>query len=245
MKVLKSILKGLLRKHGFETRWLPRSLIQDPYAVLQPCYEFLAPWVSSKQAEVVLVQVGANDGVMEDPVRESLLKFKWRAVLLEPQPDAFDRLVANYAGVPGVTLLRVAVAPENGTRKLYRVKYDPSHPPCISGIASFSREHLLKSSRSIPNLEDKIVADDVECATLETIQRRVGIDRIDVLQIDVEGFDAKVVGLVDLERTRPWIICYEWANLPRAENEGCVERLVRHGYKVVPVGPDMFAVRTA
>ena len=44
-------------------------------------------------------------------------------IALEPDPDAFDRLVRNTLPFPGVRPLQLAVAPEDGDATLYRTGY--------------------------------------------------------------------------------------------------------------------------
>src|SRR5207245_6466419 len=55
---------------------------------------------SSKPLRVV--QIGSNDGVANDPINESLRARRWSGVLVEPIPYLFERLRANYEGVPAV-----------------------------------------------------------------------------------------------------------------------------------------------
>jgi len=56
---------------------------------------YLPKIVRSEKA--VIIQIGSNDGVSNDPVHELLLeREKWSAVFVEPVPYVFDRLKSNY-----------------------------------------------------------------------------------------------------------------------------------------------------
>src|SRR5687768_133577 len=49
--------------------------------------------------KVTFIQIGAYDGVEADPIRSLVLDSdSWQGILVEPQPDAFERLRQNYKG---------------------------------------------------------------------------------------------------------------------------------------------------
>jgi hypothetical protein len=68
--------------------------------------------------------------------------------------------------------------------------------------------------------------------TFDTLLCDLNVERIDLLQIDAEGYDAEIVNTIDLERARPHIICYEHMHLSAEQQEGCIQRLVDHGYRI-------------
>jgi len=55
-----------------------------------------------KDAHFFLLQIGANDGVTDDPRHELVLQHKLAGLFVEPLPDLFERLRTNYADQPGV-----------------------------------------------------------------------------------------------------------------------------------------------
>ena len=61
-----------------------------------------------------LVQIGANDGIVDDPLREFLLRGLWRGVLVEPVPYLFERLRRNYSSRPDLAFANVAIASQRG-----------------------------------------------------------------------------------------------------------------------------------
>src|SRR5438552_16548503 len=54
--------------------------------------------------QAFVVQVGAHDGAVVDPLRAELVYRRWRGVLVEPVPYVFERLRANYEGNPRVVV---------------------------------------------------------------------------------------------------------------------------------------------
>ena len=78
------------------------------------------------------VQIGAHDGVHYDPIRPFVEKYHWRGLLVEPQPEVYQRLVANYASEPQLMFAKAAVAPQNGKATLYTFKKSPGSRPLTS-----------------------------------------------------------------------------------------------------------------
>src|SRR5262245_2272082 len=58
------------------------------------------------------VNIGANDGVSNDPVYPFLREYGWRGIAVEPLTPRFEELQRNYAPFPGVALERAAIAPQ-------------------------------------------------------------------------------------------------------------------------------------
>ena len=55
---------------------------------------FISKFVNEvgKKDDFFFIQVGANDGVMCDPIRQFIVKHSWGCILVEPVPDYFELL---------------------------------------------------------------------------------------------------------------------------------------------------------
>lgn len=73
-------------------RKVPTSF--EPIPVFRLAVEAL---MSRRGDALSFVQVGANDGVFVDPLRQYILTRGWSGILVEPQADVFERLKENYA----------------------------------------------------------------------------------------------------------------------------------------------------
>lgn len=64
------------------------------------------------------LDVGANEGVT---ISNSLpfIELGWRAILVEPAPAVFKKLVANRGGRDNVTCLQIACCDKSGEADLY------------------------------------------------------------------------------------------------------------------------------
>src|SRR4029077_7512096 len=127
---------------------------------------------------------------------------------------------------------RIAVGVRNETRPFYTVADAPGVPRDAGMIASFDRETLLSHRRFVPDLDSHLRSEDIECVALNDLLAEVDADHIDLLQIDVEGYDHELIRVLDLERFAPSIVRFEHIHLTRDQHEASIERLIDHGYAV-------------
>lgn len=94
MSRLRSGVRNLLHRRGWEvrrvaspTQFLSRTALETGMAALL-----------AAQGRIHVVQVGANDGAVNDPLHEFLMKHRERTevLLIEPQPYLIPILADNY-----------------------------------------------------------------------------------------------------------------------------------------------------
>jgi FkbM family methyltransferase len=94
--------------------------------------------------------------------------------------------------------VNAAIAAHDGTASLYRVKLDAKGPEWLHQIASFDRNVILSHSHVIPNLESLIETEEVRCITFATLFKEMGIQGVDMLQVDAEGYDDEILRLFEV-----------------------------------------------
>src|SRR5262245_37464793 len=57
--------------------------------------DYIFDLANRRGRDVFFLQVGANDGLMDDPIHFLVRKYGWCGVLLEPDPQLFKRLKEN------------------------------------------------------------------------------------------------------------------------------------------------------
>ena len=84
------------------------------------------PYVVAERmhAHFFFVQVGANDGVLDDPLRGLILKHDLTGVLVEPMPGTFQALVDAYPNRRRLSFENAAISDREGNVALYRVRPD-------------------------------------------------------------------------------------------------------------------------
>ena len=192
-----------------------------------------------------VVQVGANDGVAGDPIRDLVLKKNhWQVIFVEPVPYLFKQLKHNYGDAPRFTFENLGINETGENQPFYSVKEAAFHTggfrSTYNQIGSFSRDHLLDLSEGL--LEGWIEPIEVECMTLTQMLEKNGLKRLDFLSIDAEGYDWKVLSTLQLERFSPAIIFYEHLNLSPADLRAAREFLEEE-YHQFTFGIDHLCIR--
>lgn len=198
------------------------------------------------------IQVGANDGSMADPF--NLVSKRWRGLMIEPQPDVFDRLVASRAAGDRVHFANVAISDSEGELVLYGI--DIPGDPLATGIASLEKDVVLKHLEN--GYVDKIARDvgillpddrtqliketKVRMCPLSKLMEERSIEEADALFIDVEGHEHHVLKSFPWEKHRPGLIVYEQIHLTPGAASACRDLLRSYSYALIGDGMDVIAL---
>ena len=229
-------------RHGWVNRRTPWRL----WCGLGAADALTVAWVIATRAGRPLrfVQIGSNDGVLHDPIHQVVRACGWTGVLVEPLSDLFGQLVANYDGVPGLAFENVALGRQDGTTTMYRVEPRPGDPYWVGLLASFDRDVILSKADVLTDVAARLIEVGVETVTLETLVRRNGLETIDLLHVDAEGYDYAVLEQIDF--SAPWapaFIIYEKEHFGTATRRAARRLLADAGYTCVDIWPDELAYR--
>ena len=189
------------------------------------------------------VQIGSHDGRTNDPLWTFRNYGTLRGVLVEPMPRAFEQLRSNHRGRDDrFTFVHAAVAERPGVVHAYHLPDAPHSSSDQDQIASLDREHVAQHAPYFGFGPDDVVATPVPAITLHELLAFNGPGGPDLLHIDAEGQDERILLELDLTRTRPAVIMYEHVHLrsDRAEH-----RLHDAGYDTARIGADTIAVSGA
>ena len=130
----------------------------------------------------------------------------------------------------GCALENVAVGPEDGPKTFYHLRDAsdagrPGLPIWFDALGSFNREVVLAHRRFIPDIDSRIVELQVPCVTFDTLCRRNGVEHVDFLHTDTEGYDFEILKSVDFDRFRPTLIVYESVHLRPEDKQAGTELL--------------------
>ncbi|WP_007511888.1 FkbM family methyltransferase [Pseudofrankia saprophytica] len=192
---------------------------------------------------LTVVQIGANDGEMGDPLHDVIVSYGWRGVLVEPLPHLFTALRNTYRDTPGIACEQTAVGTENGSMTMYTVPWKPGDPVWAIGLSSFRRDVILESANLMPDIAERIEEVTVPVMRLDTLLAKHQINHIDLLQIDTEGYDYEILKQIDFSRTwAPRHLIYEACHLGDSLEKA--RAILRDaGYQVFPAGYDDYAYR--
>ena len=222
---MKSLLRQMARRFGYEIRKAPLPNFESV-----PVFDLAIHYLLATRGEkLTFIEVGANDGRFGDPLRSYIMKYPWRGTLIEPQPDVFERLKANYSEFDGrISFENVAIANDPTPIHLYRL---PANSLKSSEFATtvVSRNEKITSKLLGVNANE-LEQITVPTARLNDIVLKYQLFNLDILQLDTEGFDWDVLQTLDLTKYKPLLIRFEHGHLSPKVIVKMTQHLNSHGY---------------
>lgn len=231
---LRTVLRAIRRR-------LPRPL--PPTAIGR-----IVAQLADSYPEAFFIQVGSNDATQLDPLRSTVVSTAWRGILIEPVPYVFARLKRQYGEIDRVVLENVAISDRDGSRDFYYLRQAEDGarlPAWYDALGSFKRDVILSHARDIPDIESRLACEPLPCLTFESLCRKHGVTTVDLIHIDVEGYDYEIIKLIDLERYQPKVVIYEHRHLSPADRAACEAHLQRAGFELLSEGPDTVGLNTS
>lgn len=255
---IRSYLRSVKR-----TLWEDRYILQHRTAICsdhnlgEGIFELAVSREILQREDCTLLQVGANTGKNKHDVFDHINRWQIRSILIEPQPDVFEILQENYAEMPYVSCVNAALSSEKGSRKMYRIsdyanRFRSRERDFGTGIASFEENHVWMyyinncTPEGCQQEKHRIVESfDVPCITLEGLLEHEQIERVDVLLIDVEGFDFEILKMIDFDKIAPSVIKFEHKHLTLKDRRHAWDYLRTRGFKqfLVKESGDTVAIR--
>jgi FkbM family methyltransferase len=223
----------------------PTLLYKNPKFELNTSLDLVLSHYCRTHDDVKFLQVGAFDGMKGDPLFPLIEEYPLSGALIEPQPEPFQRLISNYSKFDQsrFTFVNAAISPQDGFLPLYKVTAGPGDPPWLPQLASFDRNVILKMRRHIKDCAARIYATEVRSLTFDSLFAELKTERVDLLQIDAEGYDSEVLRLFDVPRRTPAIIRFEHRFMTRPEHASWIGMLTGLGYKIALEPQDTLAYK--
>lgn len=194
--------------------------------------------------KISLVQIGSNDGKTGDPLHQLLLKNPaWTALFVEPVPYLFERLKKNYTDAQRFQFANVAINEGKSLNFHWvdakAIETFPDLPFWYDQLGSFDRGHIAQELGE--RIEPFILSEELPGSTLSDLLEQYDISSIDVLHIDTEGYDWKILSQLNLDRFTPGFILFESNHLSDEERKAAFEFL-NTDYILFQLGIDLLAV---
>ena len=191
----------------------------------------------SRQPDIFVLQVGAHDGVSYDPIHSYIRRFHWKGLLVEPQPAIFAKLRENYREETQLLFENSAIAQHDGTIELHC--FENAGAEDHASMLTSTRKHYVTMNGDGHRGTLKTVT--VPALTLDSLLAKHRIERVNLLQIDTEGFDFEIIKMIDFKRMKPEIIHYENNFLNRRQKSECSRILSGQNYSLLNLGIDTVA----
>jgi FkbM family methyltransferase len=240
-KIIGTFGYKLLRKRpGFDIQWIP--IIPDSNRL--NLLEFLI------KTELVkgwngLIQIGANDGINSDPIREFIIKYNLQSILIEPNIFIFDKLKKNYEKYSNVVLENSAIThDEHASSKIFfyelKSKLDNDNTD-YSGFSTLDEQIIKKVQLAYPNTYiNKLL---VNCLSVASLLEKYRINKLSVLVIDAEGLDFILCKEFFRNNLFPSLIYVEILHQQQKDIEELINTLILNDYLIGGNISDLIAYR--
>ncbi len=241
-------LKSYLRKHPYlfdrYTKW------QRRFGKKRTSYDFFNTFSKNLGRPAVIIQIGANDGLRNDPIREFIVRDRWTGILVEPLPTVFEQLKRNYAYCDNSRLIFENAAISNSASHLdfwtFNEAFLNSFPleqkMRFLRKSSFDKNHLQKFIPQGRNIEEIVSRIEVPCISLRNLVLKHQLqNQIDLFVIDAEGHETVIIPSIDFSVMRPKAIFFEFDHLG-AEKEKIYQFLRNNGYTVKEIETDAVGI---
>jgi len=163
-----------------------RTLARRGIGLIRPKSKFgHDPWVDIQRLAdawnysiTSFFDVGANDG---ETALSALRQFpSARVTSFEPHPGTFARLIGRLSGQIRFTGVNAALGTQIGEVEMF--EYHSSKINSLTAYAPYAVRHRAKGERIL-----------VQCQTLDAYCEYNHIHQVDILKLDMEGFDLMVL----------------------------------------------------
>lgn len=243
MTLAVDLVQSLLKRFGIRMTRVPKCV--EPVAPFALLDVVIGDQFARSGDAFYFIQVGANDGILADNLNPLIRKHRLRGCLVEPMPDTFERLKANYADQTQLVFRNVMIGEEDGEGHIHRFIPEAEVPQDFyHGLARSDGDYIRKRAASV-GLDDQIETLTCPRWSFRTLVGSLGLREVDLLFIDTEGSDDSVIRAAFDAAIYPRIIHYEWTEMPLERRCSLKQLLLDKGYRFIDVGGDTIALEVA
>ena len=182
--ILTRFIKKIISFSGYELRGIKPLVSHNDYNSI---HKFLVSEIL-KCKEPIIFDVGANDGESIERFEKIFSRFKIYS--FEPDENAFKRLKKNYHNKEYIEIYDFGISNRDGNQKFYSYAHDK-----ISSLMQLDEKSKLYKSRKIAKKsgDDFEKLKNVKIVKLDSFVKDKNISRINILKIDVQGYEPEVI----------------------------------------------------
>jgi FkbM family methyltransferase len=230
--------QGWYQRHERDNlEWLKKDFPIFPEREYIPSNKFLSTAINKLPSDTTFLIIGAMDGVKHDDTTPYVRQHKeWNGILVEPVSDQFARLKENFVGYTNLQFENSAITNEAGTMDIKRIPLEyigKEVPDWADGIST------LKDGLLIDQYTSYMVKETVNCITFKDLKDKYSINKIDLLQVDCEGYDYDIFKQIWNEEFRPKIVKIEVVNMLKEDLDELTNTLSASGYDVRRISDDI------
>jgi FkbM family methyltransferase len=205
-------------KFFFSLKYLDNFLKLRPQKETKDFMSFLEGtiiYILSVKKKIKIIQVGANDGILGDPLYRIIKRYNSDIQYLGIEPDeiAFQKLTSNYSKLQNIFLINKLIGDGSlvdfysFNKNFKRFVKDPS------GLNSILKESMIRQlhRRGLKNFDKWVNVKKHKSYTLkQALQNFPFMMTADILQVDAEGFDDEIIYNSSIDEFNFKIINFEY-----------------------------------
>ena len=167
---------------------------------------------------IFFLEIGAFNGKDFDGLYRYTHNNNWTGIFVEPIPEYFQQLKLNFQNIENKFFENSAITEEDGDYEIMRIIGD--------------KKWMLGSSSLLPNKTNKkynYYKQSIKGITFNSLVKKYNIKKIDVLQIDTEGYDLIILKKI-IPIFKPKFINIEQYNLSYPDKMEVKKILKGEGY---------------
>ncbi len=150
------------------------------------------------------LNIGANDGITNDPLYECVVRNKWSGICVEPGDEMFLHLKDNLQHIPGIVYEKCVITDNVGTTTLFK---------------GTTNQHFSLCEKYANWMYDVTPTQEtVSCTTTRDLLQKYNVEKIDVVNIDTEGHESVILLDFPFESVSPKVIIAEFAHVEFANS---------------------------
>lgn len=221
--------------HRLGASWRPTYLTNLDYILQQ--------YAELRKSDVFFINIGANDGIIEDPIAKYIKQYRWKGIMVEPVGYLFERLKQNYQGFP-IVFENSAITKQSGKQKFYRTAPSLELPDYYQRMGTLNKHFLLQHGAGTPNLEDYVIEEEINCLSFNDFKKKYQFSEAQLILIDTEGQDADILQSIDLQVLKTEIVIFEHIFLSFSLYKKVLLLLKKQGFKAYRAGRDTIGVQS-
>jgi len=194
------------------------------------------------------LQIGSNDGQKNDPMWPLIKKYSLPGILVEPFEENFKKLCLNYttqsAGLDNLNFEQVGISDkEEILNFFYITDIEKTEPDWYDQIGSFDKATFFSNIEVVPSLLNRVGIKKIECTTVDQILTKNNFTKIDLIHIDAEGYDYKIIKSINFKKWKPKVLLFETDWMTLYETKDLTKFLTKEGYNLYYQGIDCIAFK--
>lgn len=152
------------------------------------------------------VEAGANDGIRQSNTLYLEKYYGWKGLLIEAIPELVEHCVVNR---PKCIVENCALVSSAYPSDHVEMKYCNLMSVVNDNLNKLTIDEHIDSGKKFLRENEQVYSIEVPAKTLSSVLTKHGVSKIDLLSLDVEGYEAQVLNGLNFNNHRPRFLLIE------------------------------------